>query len=110
MRAVVVGDDRAKEAPFIAKHTGHQRFAAAGPDTADAVEAAHNTEGAAHSLGLGIAIDIQIFQLHDRLLNGDFKCPEVQLTHGLLVGPDTGAVIGAVGLHIVQRKVLEHTG
>ena len=81
-----VGDHHTLEAPLIPEHAGEQSRVSAGPDSAQVVVAAHNGGGAA-------------------LFDGDLKGPEVDLPHGLLVGPHGDGE--PVALLVVDGEVLD---
>src|SRR5699024_4484444 len=80
-----VGDGKAFHAPLTAQDVGQQVVVAAGPDAADAVEGSHD------AVGVGF-------------LHGILEGLEVDLTGGLLVGPDADAVAG--GLLVGEGEVL----
>ena len=81
-----VGDHHALEAPLIPEHVGEQGGVGAGPDSAQVVVAAHDGGGAA-------------------LLDSDFKGTEVDLAHGLLVGPHGQGE--TVALLVVEGEMLD---
>ena len=81
-----VGDHRTPETPLVPEHAGEQGGAGAGPDGAQVVVAAHDGGGAA-------------------LLDGNLKGTEVDLPHGLLVGPHGDGE--PVALLVVDGEVLD---
>ena len=80
-----VGDHSAPESPLVAQHIGEQGRAGARPGGAQIAVAAHDGGGAA-------------------LLDGNLEGAQVQLTHGLFVGPHREGE--AVALLVVECKVL----
>ena len=81
-----VGDHRTPETPLVPEHVGEQGGAGAGPDSAQVVVAAHDGGGAA-------------------LLDGDLKGAEIDLPHGLLVGPHGEGE--TVALLVVDGEMLD---
>ena len=85
---VIVCDDRAAEAPFVAQNLCQQAVVAARPAGADAVERAH------HPVGLA-------------LLHGDLKRAQIDLAHRLFGDPGHEPARVARRLLLVDGEVLQ---
>ena len=107
--AVIVGDDRAEEAPFASQHILEQGGGCTAPYIADAVEGAHQRRAGARLLVDGLAV-IEVLERRGGLLDKDLVGTRIDLAQGLLIAPDDEAVGNTVAVHIVEDKVLGIAG